>query len=249
MLKKRVLGNFVITVMLIVAVMVSCNTHLQFEPEMVLVEGGTFMMGQDGDERTSPVHQVTLSNFKIGKYPVTQGQWVAVMGNNSSHFQKGDDYPVENVSWIDVQDFITKLNQLTSKKYRLPTKAEWEYAARGGNKSKGYIYSGSNNINEVAWYYGNNKPYSPYGTKTVGTKAPNELGIYDMTGNVCEMCNDWYGHYSVEAQVNPMGPSEGTDRVVHGCGWYYLPVYSHIAMRIYLSDSPNSIKGFRLVLP
>jgi formylglycine-generating enzyme required for sulfatase activity len=159
--------------------------------EMILVRGGTFRMGDtdgQGGDNEKPVHNVTLRDFYIGKYPVTQKQWVQVMGSNHSNF-KGDDLPVEQVSWNNVQEIIKELNAKTGKKYRLPTEAEWEYAARGGNKSKGYKYSGSNDIDKVAWYADNS------GNKThpVGTKAPNELGIYDMSGNVWEWVNDKYG--------------------------------------------------------
>jgi len=173
--------------------------------EMVAVKGGTFQMGSnDGPDDEKPVHTVTLSNFYIGKYEVTQKQWKAVMGNNPSLF-KGDDLPVENVSWHDVQEFLRKLNQITGKDYRLPTEAEWEYAARGGDKSLGYQYSGSNNINEVAWYDSNSnlKPHP------VGQKAPNELSIYDMSGNVSEWCSDWYRpyYYSHSPVTNPRGPT------------------------------------------
>jgi formylglycine-generating enzyme required for sulfatase activity len=186
---------------------------------MILVEGGTFTMGcTDGecwsDGREEPAHQVTLSSYKIGKYPVTQKEWFAVMGTNPGYFE-GDDLPVERVSWYDAQEFIVKLNELTGNKYRLATEAEWEYAARGGKLSKGYKYSGSNDIDEVAWYGGN----SDYTTHPVGTKKPNELGIYDMSGNVWEWCNDWYSAYTDESQTNPQGPVEGSNRVYRGGGW------------------------------
>ncbi|MFN0202370.1 MAG: formylglycine-generating enzyme family protein, partial [Bacteroidia bacterium] len=154
----------------------------------VFVEGGTFMMGSnDGSSDEKPVHSVTVSSFYMGKYEVTQAEWQEIMGNNPSSF-KGDNLPVENVSWEDVQVFIQKLNQKTGCKYRLPSEAEWEYAARGGNKSKGYLYAGSNTIGDVAWYSEN------AGSKThvVGSKDPNELGICGMSGNVWEWCEDWY---------------------------------------------------------
>ena len=155
--------------------------------EMVRVEGGTFRMGatseQEADDwdREKPVHSVTLSSYYIGKTEVTQALWKAVMGSNPSYF-KSDNQPVENVSWNDCHEFIRKLNALTGQNFRLPTEAEWEFACRGGNNSRGYKYSGSNNLGSVAWYDGNS------GNKThpVGTKAPNELGIYDMSGNVWE---------------------------------------------------------------
>ncbi|MDD6784574.1 MAG: formylglycine-generating enzyme family protein, partial [Prevotellaceae bacterium] len=159
-------------------------------------------------------HQVTLSSYYIGETEVTQALWAVVMGNNPSRF-KGDNNPVEKVSWNDCQEFISKLNSLTGQKFRLPTEAEWEYAARGGNKSRGYQYSGSNNLDDVAWYYGNS------GSKThiVKTKQPNELGIYDMSGNVWEWCYDWKGDYSSGSQTNPKGPSTGSSRVGRGGCW------------------------------
>ena len=190
--------------------------------EMVRVEGGTFRMGATSEQkdeawdREKPVHSVTLSGYYIGKTEVTQVLWEAVMGSNPSRF-KGDYLPVENVSWDDCQEFIRKLNSMTGQNFRLPTEAEWEFACRGGNNSRGYKYSGSNNLGSVAWYDGNS------GNKThpVGTKAPNELGIYDMSGNVWEWCADWYGDYSSGAQTNPTGPYGGSNRVYRGGSWNY----------------------------
>ena len=188
--------------------------------EMVRVEGGTFRMGataEQEDEANSdemPVHSVTLSSYYIGKTEVTQALWQAVMGSNPSKF-KGADLPVECVSWNDCQEFIQKLNSLTGQNFRLPTEAEWEFACHGGNNSRGYKYSGSNNLGSVAWYDGNS------GNKThpVGTKAPNELGIYDMSGNVWEWCGDWYANYTSNSQSNPKGPQSGSYRVFRGGGW------------------------------
>jgi len=169
--------------------------------EMVFVEGGTFIMGCTSEQRDDcfdnekPTHQVTLSDFYIGKIPVTQAQWKAIMGddNNPSRF-KGDNLPVERVKWEDVQEFIERLNAMVSMNYRLPTEAEWEYAARGGNQSQGYKYSGSNEIDEVAWYAGNSGGAGEYSDRKIhptGTKNANELGIYDMSGNVKERVSDW----------------------------------------------------------
>ena len=148
-------------------------------------------------------------------YEVPQALWEAVMGSNPSEY-KGDNLPVEMVSWNDCQEFISKLNSLTGRKFRLPTEAEWEYAAHGGKKSRGYQYSGNSNISDVAWYDGNSgsKPHP------VGTKQANELGIYDMSGNVYEWCSDWYGSYSSSSQMNPTGADSGSGCVVRGGSWY-----------------------------
>ena len=189
--------------------------------EMVKVEAESFNMGATPEmkkpaDREKPVHRVTLTNdYYIGKYEVTQALWQAVMGSNPSNF-KGDALPVEQVSWNDCQDFISKLNAMTGKRFRLPTEAEWEYAARGGKKSRGYQYSGSNTLGDVAWYNDNSGPK----THAVGTKQPNELGIYDMTGNVMEWCQDWYGSYSSSPQTNPTGAVSGSGRVNRGGSWY-----------------------------
>ena len=166
------------------------------------------------------------------------------MGSNPSNW-KGDNLPVERVSWNDAQEFITKLNQKTGAKFRLPTEAEWEYAARGGNKCNGYKYSGSNSIDNVAWYTSNS------GSKThqVGTKSPNELGIYDMSGNVWEWCQDWYVSYSSGSQTNPRGASSGSIRVIRGGGWGNIARECRVSVR--LSNPPgygDGNGGFRLVL-
>ena len=188
--------------------------------EMVAVKGGTFTMGGTSEQGSDafgsekPTHSVTLGDYYIGKFEVTQELWEAVMGSNPSYF-KGSKLPVESVSWYDCQEFITKLNSLTGANFRLPTEAEWEYAARGGNKSRGYKYSGSNSIGDVAWY-----AYNSWSkTHAVGTKSPNELGIYDMSGNVREWCQDWYGSYGSGSQTNPQGPSSGSYRVNRGGCW------------------------------
>ena len=188
--------------------------------DMVKVEAGTFMMGatsemKDPYDNEKPVHQVTLTNdYYMGMYEVPQALWEAVMGSNPSEY-KGDNLPVEMVSWNDCQEFISKLNSLTGRKFRLPTEAEWEYAAHGGKKSRGYQYSGNSNISDVAWYDGNSgsKPHP------VGTKQANELGIYDMSGNVYEWCSDWYGSYSSSSQTNPTGADSGSSRVYRGGSW------------------------------
>ena len=212
---------------------------------MIFVEGGTFQMGNnDGDEDEHPMHNVTLSDYYIGQTEVTQKLWTAVMGSNPSYF-KGDDLPVEKVSWNDCQTFINKLNQLTGEIFRLPTEAEWEFAAKGGNKSKGYTYSGHNMIEIVAWFISN----SGSQTHPVGTKAPNELGIYDMSGNVWEWCYDWYGSYSGSAQTNPAGPSSGSVRVHRGGAWSNDTPSCHTAYRYYSPPiGAYSFLGFRLAL-
>ena len=228
-----------------------------FEPEMVYVQGGTFDMGENGENG-----QVTLSSYNIGKYEVTQAQWVAVMGSNPSQF-KGDNLPVERVSWDDIvgtsgnsmvlnriiyyeNGFIYRLNKLTGKAYRLPTEAEWEYAARGGNKSEGYTYSGSYDPDKVAWYDDNSEGK----THPVGEKDSNELGIYDMSGNVLEWCSDWVGGYNDDPKTNPLGPKNGSDRVFRGGDWGHLAerssVYEHGGMD---PDWLCGDLGFRLVLP
>ena len=191
---------------------------------MIHVEGGTFMMGTqeewcEGNSREHPLHSVTLYSFYIAETEVTQKLWEAVMGDNPSS-TKSLQHPVESVSWDDCQAFINALNALTDKAFRLPTEAEWEYAARGGCKSKGYKYSGSNDLNEVGWYWGN----YDITTHDVGTRKPNELGLYDMSGNVYEWCQDWYGNYSSHSQINPQGPFEGSSHVCRG-GCMCLPGY------------------------
>lgn len=219
--------------------------------EMVAVKGGTFTMGatseqgSDAYSNEKPTHSVTLSDYYIGKFEVTQALWKAVMGSNPSYF-KGDNLPVESVSWNDCQEFIKKLNQMTGQNFRLPTEAEWEYAARGGNKSNGYKYSGSNNIGDVAWYTGT---INSSGTKPVGTKSPNELGIYDMSGNVWEWCQDWYGNYSSGSQTNPTGPSSGSRRVLRGGSWYYYAWDCRVSNRSRNSPGGRDYDfGFRVVL-
>lgn len=214
--------------------------------EMVFVGGGTFRMGSDsGDSDEEPVHDVTLSNYCIGKTEVTQALWRAVMGTNPSHF-KGDNLPVENVSWNDCQTFIKKLNAITGANFRLPTEAEWEYAARGGKQSKNYTYSGSNDIGTVAWYYSNSSSQ----THPVGQKQPNELGIYDMSGNVWEWCSDWYSSYSRYAQTNPSGATSGNYRVYRGGGWDGNAGYCRSTNRNrYAPVGRRHYLGFRLALP
>ena len=188
---------------------------------MVAVEGGTFTMGatseqgSDAFSNEKPTHSVTLSSYYIGQTEVTQKLWQAVMGSNPSNF-KGDLRPVEKVSWNDCQEFVDRLNSLTGERFKLPTEAQWEYAARGGRKSSGYKYAGSNDLGSVAWYSGN----SGSQTHNVATKQPNELGIYDMSGNVEEWCRDRNGKYSSDSQQNPSGSNSGILRVYRGGNWH-----------------------------
>jgi formylglycine-generating enzyme required for sulfatase activity len=231
------------------------SKKFDFEPEMVLVKGGKFKMGcDDMYDWEKPIHDVTLSDFYIGKFPVIQSQWQAVMGINPSHF-KGDNLPVENVSWDDIQAFLEKLNAKTDKKYRLPTEAEWEFAARGGIKSQGFLYSGSDELKEVAWF----KENAENKTHPVGQLKPNELDIYDMSGNVWEWCNDWFADYVAAAVTNPAGPASPErlsgfatgfhGRVNRGGSWCYHPVDCRSTYRINSASAfRNSPFGFRLAM-
>jgi formylglycine-generating enzyme len=257
--------------------------------DMIAVQGGSFMMGSDDEEAfdgEKPVHRVTVSDFYIGKYEVTQEQYEKVMGKNPSYFQNsGKNAPVEQVSWYEAVEFCNKLSEMeglqkcyhmekggflglkknitcnfSANGYRLPTEAEWEYAAKGGSKSKGYKYSGSNNLDEVGWYYQNSGDSSLSGdwdankiidnnckTHTVGGKKANELGIYDMSGNVWEWCWDWYGDYSSSAQTNPHGEGSGSGRVERGGSWYYNARFCRTADRYSFNPTYGSLDiGFRL---
>lgn len=216
--------------------------------EMVKVEGGTFEMGATPDQGRdtkfdeSPAHQVALRGYSIAKTPVTQRLWVAVMGENPSSF-KGDSLPVDHVSWNDCQLFIKKLNSLTGLAFRLPTEAEWEFAARGGNCTKGYMYAGGNDIDSVAWYGVN----SAKTTHPVGLKSPNELGLYDMSGNLWEWCSDWFGDYQRGLQRNPKGVADGFWRSVRGGSWIFEANGCRVASRRgYEPDERSDDTGFRL---
>jgi formylglycine-generating enzyme required for sulfatase activity len=213
--------------------------------DMIFVESGTFLMGNSDNANNKPVHNVNISNFYIGKTTVTQKQWRAIMGSDPSYFKNCDNCPVENVSWNQIQKFLQRLNQLTNKNYRLPTEAEWEYAAKGGNKSKGYIYSGSNILSDVAWFDEscNSKTHS------VALKKPNEIGIYDMSGNVYEFCEDWSGEYPKLSQTNPKGPLTGFFKVLRGGSWFSLSQRCLSSYRA--SERPDCryyLGGFRIVL-
>ncbi len=217
--------------------------------EFVLVPGGCFQMGVtfgDGYSDEKPVHEVCVDSFYMGKYEVTQGQYQVVTGNNPSNFKKGDNYPVENVSWNDTQSFIRSLNGKGGSKYRLPTEAEWEFAARSGGRSE--KYAGGNDIDAVAWYTSN----SGSSTHPVGQKQPNGLGLYDMSGNVWEWCGDWYDGscYGSSPRNNPEGPSSGSGRVGRGGGWDDNPGVVRAARRNGYTPGYASINlGFRLILP
>jgi formylglycine-generating enzyme required for sulfatase activity len=221
--------------------------HERVAGEFVFVKGGCYQMGDAfGSRRLDemPVHEVCVDDFYLGKYEVTQGQWKALMENNPSDHKGDDNYPVERVSWNDVQDFVRKLNDKTGQSYRLPTEAEWEYAARSGGKPE--KYSGGGDVDAVAWYQ------STSGGKThhVGTKAPNGLGIHDMSGNVWEWVQDWYdgGYYSGSPRDNPKGPSSGTHRVGRGGSWYNDATFCRSTNRYrYAPEIRDDFLGFRLV--
>jgi formylglycine-generating enzyme required for sulfatase activity len=213
--------------------------------EMVFVKGGAFKMGCASlNGRNMPIHNVTLKSYYIGKYEITQGHWQAIMGSNPSHFNNCDKCPVESVSWDEVQEFIRKLNLKTSSAFRLPTEAEWEFAAIGGRMSQNYLFSGSNSLDFVGWHEGNSNTQ----THAVGQKAPNELGVYDMTGNVEEFCSDWLGDYSNINAYNPKGKTDGLYRITRG-GSFPLnesscPVKNWGAL---FPNEKNYRTGFRLV--
>jgi formylglycine-generating enzyme required for sulfatase activity len=222
------------------------------EIEMIFVKGGTYIMGctvEQGDDcrnNEKPVHQVTLSDFYIGKYEVTQVEWTAVMGYNISSHKNGDNLPVDNVTWNEVQEFIDKLNSRTSNNYRLPTEAEWEYAARGGTQSQRYKYSGSNDVNEVAWCAGDQNIEQKI--HPTGAKRANELNIHDMNGNVWELCSDFYAQYDNIPQINPKGLNSGSGHVMRGGSIGLAASSVRIPCRMGVSpDFRNAGIGFRLV--
>lgn len=250
---------------------VSCGkedkTYVPFEPElqedytetvfgmsldMVYVKGGVFEMGatveqeEDAYDDEKPVRKIRLDSYHIGKYEVTQAQWRAVMGSDpvvSYLYGEGDNYPAYFISWDMAQEFCKRLSEKTGEKYVLPTEAQWEYAARGGNKSKHFKYAGGDIMYEVAWYSEN----AATRTHPVGTKKPNELGIYDMSGNINEWCSDWYAEYDEKDNYNPQGPEEGTYRIRRGGCWFTDIKYCRVSFR---NDFPRSkllYFGFRVV--
>lgn len=239
-----------------------------FDIQMVYVAGGKFKMGctseQDDDcwEDEHPTHYVKLNNFYIGKYEITQKQWKQIMDTNPSRFNDCEDCPVDNVSWMDIQEFLRRLNAKTCKTYRLPTEAEWEYAARGGAKTGKHHYCGSNDIEQAGWYWrnsGENKLTGKWSwnhieankncTHPVGQKHPNELGIYDMSGNVWEWCNDWKSTYSKHTATNPTGAENGSNKIMRGGAWDSNDRDCRTSSRYYVTPGDkNDSYGFRLVL-
>jgi len=227
---------------------VACYGQDFIEPEMVFVQGGTFNMGSNERDDEKPIHSVTLSSYYIGKYEVTRKEWGAIMAREPD--PSIENMPEFCVSYEDCQNFIKRLNAKTGKKYRLPTEAEWEFAARGGNKSKGYKYAGSNllNLDKVAWIEGN----ASRQRHLVGKKQANELGIYDMSGNVWEWCNDYYGSYSSSPQTNPQGAVSGSERVTRGGSYMWICPSQRCRVAFRCPRFPefyNEYLGFRLVCP
>ena len=232
---------------------------------MKAVQRGAFIMGSINENNYPifsyefPPHHVLMSAYNIGETEVTQALWLAVMGDNPSHFSSRNGYqenlnrPMEYISWSDCQAFIAKLNELTGRTFRLPTEAEWEYAARGGNDGFDYRFAGSNDYDDVGWFWDNVPSQDQfsvqYGTQVVASKAPNELGLYDMSGNVSEWVQDWYGPYTSDSQTNPTGPITGRYRVIRGGAWFYDPGYGTVSYRDY--DDPYMFSfdlGLRLAL-
>lgn len=217
--------------------------------DMVFVEGGKFMMGCSDKEEgclETTIRQVEVSGFWMGKYEVTHDQWQSVMGKKSRWFRGCSQCPVDGVSWNEVQEFLSRLNEMTSLTFRLPTEAEWEYAARGGQLSRGFTFSGGNDLREVAWYRGNCSS-----VRKVGLKRPNELGLYDLSGNIWEFCSDWYDawYYQERPEKDPQGPATGSQRVVRGGCWDEIPEELTVWFRwSYFPDELFGLAGFRLVL-
>lgn len=224
-------------------------------PEMVFVEGGSFNMGSDaGLLHEKPIHKITLNSFYIGKYEITVGQYRAYCKDTGRtlpglpDWAKNNNFPISRVNHYDAIAYCKWLSDKTGNYYRLPTEAEWEFAAKGGLNTNNYIYSGSNISKEVAWYEG--EPVKNRKIQVVGRKLPNELGIYDMSGNMWEWCNDWYdaNYYAISPVLNPIGASKGTSRVLRGGSWNYEATYCRVTDRMSLApDDLNLIYGFRVV--
>jgi formylglycine-generating enzyme required for sulfatase activity len=247
LLKKIIIA---IIALLLAALNLLKGQVVQLDIPMVFVEGGSFDMGSNrGGADEQPIHTVFLPDFYISKYEVTESQWDAVMKNDTNicYFEGCLDCPVERVSWNGIQVYLQKLNEITGMNYRLPTEAEWEYAARGGKLSKGYKYSGSNKADSVAWTDGNS--YNM--VHPVGKKTPNELGIYDMSGNVFEWCSDWYSqdYYSISPKEDPAGPETGEKKVMRGGSWFFDRAGIRVADRDCANpDYRYGYVGFRLCL-
>lgn len=218
---------------------------------MVLVKGGTFTMGATEEQlefarrNEYPAHEVTLWSYYIGQTEVTQALWLAVMGENPSCANDNLNCPVDNVSLFDCAKFVDRLTELTGYIFRMPTEAEWEFAARGGNLSRHFVYAGSNDVSQVAWY----DEVSGVKTHPVALLQPNELGLYDMSGNVCEWCQDWYVLYDDAPQINPVGPESGTDNVYRGGSWCHSPVGCRVSSRYDLDPHEKAANlGLRIVM-
>jgi len=232
-------------------VMTKSEISQYVDAQMVRVEGGSFSMGcpwSEGDnceDDERPIQKITLNGFSIAKVEVTQRLWQSVMDNNPSYFPSCSECPVEQVSFEDVKQFLSRLNHLTGKTYRLPTEAEWEYASRGGSKTSGHKFSGSADVNQVGWFWDN----SSNATHPVGQKSPNELGLFDMSGNVWEWCQDWFGTYPSFPQVNPTGPATASNRVIRGGSWDNDAWICRVSFRfIALPNGRYGALGFRVAL-
>ena len=253
-LQKRVFGMLIVLLSLTMTAIGQAPASIPEKPEMIRVEGGTFTMGSNsGYDDAKPTHQVTLDGFQIGKYPVTVGQYKAFVEATGRSMPDApswgwqDKHPMVMVNYNDAVAYCNWLSEKYGGDWRLPTEAEWEYAARGGNKSRGYTYAGGNDLWDVAWYEDN----AGGQTQSVGRKKANELGIHDMTGNVWEWCRDWYDedYYSNSPSANPRGPSSGSFRVLRGGSWNHSATYCRVALRSYSAPSfRRTFRGFRVVL-
>ena len=244
------------TILLLILFSLQGLGQKNYLPKMVLVEGGTFEMGDDWELRNDnekPVHKIKISTFYISKFPITVAQYKVYCQENQIAFEdklfnrENRHHPIANVTWHNAKDYTDWLSKITGKQYRLPTEAEWEYAARGGCKSQGYKYSGGDDIEKIAWYYNNSNGQ----THEVGSKKSNELGIFDMSGNVWEWCLDWYDgdYYSKSPFENPIGPKEGQFKVLRGGSWSNRDSGCRVAIRNYYDPQLSfSNYGFRVVL-